>query len=190
GCWGEASRRSELRSMTFSIPMMKADRLAGVNVPSAWVLRRGRAMFTQIVSGGQTGVDRAALDVARELGMPCGGWCPRGRRAEDGPIPPHYPLQETPRADYEQRTRWNARDTGGTLVLTRGRPEGGTALAIAMARRLGKPCLVVDLDEPPPLEVVRSWAKNEGVAVVNVAGPRESTCPGIQKQAAWLLHDL
>ena len=71
----------------------------------------------KIVSGGQTGVDRAALDVARELSLACGGWCPRGRRAEDGAIPARYPLVETPRAAYPQRTEWNVRDSDATLVL-------------------------------------------------------------------------
>src|SRR5436305_1193025 len=83
-----------------------------------------------IFSGGQTGVDRAALDVALELGIPCSGWCPRGRRAEDGTIPPRYPLQETRSLAYPVRTRWNVRDSDGTLILTRGRPDRGTALTI------------------------------------------------------------
>ena len=73
----------------------------------------------EIVSGGQTGVDRAALDVALALGLACGGWCPRGRRAEDGPLPARYPLRETPSASYPERTEWNVRDSDGTLVLHR-----------------------------------------------------------------------
>src|SRR5512134_3746342 len=101
----------------------------------------------RVVSGGQTGVDRAALDAALALGLPCGGWCPRGRRAEDGAIPLHYPLRETPTARYPQRTEWNVRDSDGTLILTRGRPRGGTAYTISVARRLGRPLLVVDLAE-------------------------------------------
>ena len=88
-----------------------------------------------VVSGGQTGVDRAALDVARELGIPCGGWCPRGRRAEDGPIPEAYPVRETPSTAYPERTAWNVRDSDGTLVITRGKPRGGTALTVSLARR-------------------------------------------------------
>src|SRR5947209_13063019 len=96
-------------------------------------------MVAKIVSGGQTGVDRAALDVALELGLPCGGWCPRGRRAEDGPLPARYPLTETSWEGYPQRTRWNVRDSDGTLILTRGQPDRGTALTIKLAQRLGKP---------------------------------------------------
>src|SRR6266571_9073801 len=83
-------------------------------------------VVSKIVSGGQTGVDRAALDVALELGIPCGGWCPRGRRAEDGIIPERYPLIETPTTAYPQRTERNVRDSDGTLVLTVGRADGGT----------------------------------------------------------------
>lgn len=72
----------------------------------------------KIVSGGQTGVDRAGLDFAIALGIPHGGWCPKGRKAEDGPIDNRYQLQETPRADYLQRTEWNVRDNDGTVIFT------------------------------------------------------------------------
>jgi len=92
-------------------------------------------MFAQVVSGGQTGVDRAALDVASELGLPCGGWCPQGRKAEDGPLVSRYPLKETPSADYFQRTEWNVRDSDGTLVLTR-KDKGGRAAARVVYSRM------------------------------------------------------
>jgi hypothetical protein len=131
----------------------------------------------KVVSGGQTGVDRAALDAARALGMPCGGWCPRGRRAEDGPIGPDYPLRETPSEDYAQRTEWNVRDSDGTLVLLRGRPSPGTALTIERARRLGRPVLV--LDPGDDAATARDWIEDEAIGVLNVAGPRESQDPGI-----------
>src|SRR5215472_13690466 len=135
-------------------------------------------MFTKIVSGGQTGVDRAALDMALELGLPCGGWCPRGRRAEDGPIPDRYPLTETPWDGYPQRTEWNVRDSDGTLILTHGEPDRGTALTVELANRYGRPHLVIALGESPNEEEVRAWARAHQVGVVNVAGPRESSCPG------------
>ena len=141
----------------------------------------------RVVSGGQTGVDRAALDLALEFGLPCGGWCPRGRLAEDGRIPDRYPLRETPLADYAQRTEWNVRDSDATLVLYRGRPRGGTALTVKLARRLGRPCLTVDLDAAPDPAAVRSWLTGLGVAALNVAGPRESQAPGIGDQARTLL---
>lgn len=90
-------------------------------------------------------MDRAALDVALELNIPCGGWCPKGRRAEDGRIADKYPLEETPAADYQQRTEWNVRDTDGTLILTIGPVTGGTKLTVEFAQKHKRPCLVVDL---------------------------------------------
>lgn len=143
-----------------------------------------------IVSGGQTGVDRAALDVALQLRIPCGGWCPKGRTAEDGAIPLHYPLSETPSPDYPQRTEWNVRDSDGTLLLTWGAPMGGTALTIGVARRLGKPFLMCDLKRPFDAGSVRSWMAAHGVRVLNIAGPRESSRPGIYTQARQLLSTL
>jgi hypothetical protein len=147
-------------------------------------------LFTKVVSGGQTGVDRAALDVALEKGLPCGGWCPKGRRAEDGPLDARYPLTETPWSGYPQRTEWNVRDSDGTLVLTVGEPDRGTALTVELAARHRRPCLVVDLDAGPDVEAVRSWARDNGVAALNVAGPRESSSPGIYARAAEFLRDL
>jgi len=144
----------------------------------------------KIVSGGQTGVDRAALDVALEQGIPCGGWCPQGRAAEDGPIDQRYPLRETPSADYAQRTEWNVRDSDATLVLTHGTPTGGTAQTIDVAARLGKPCLTLDLDSQPHASAVQAWASVYHVTVLNVAGPRESKCPGIYAQAAHFLRSV
>ena len=146
----------------------------------------------KIVSGGQTGVDRAALDVALDLGMACGGWCPRGRAAEDGVLAASYPLRETVTADYAERTRLNVRDADATLVLTRGRPSGGTALTLDFARMLGRPSLVVDLGAPDSGAPARAgaWIEAEGVATLNVAGPRESTAPGIHQEASAFLREL
>src|SRR5262245_49786666 len=109
----------------------------------------------KIVSGGQTGVDRAALDVADELHLERGGWCPKGHLAEDGRVPDKYPLQETTTAQYTERTALNVRDSDGTLVLTVGTPSGGTAYTIECARRFGKPHLVCDLTEHPDIGAVR-----------------------------------
>jgi hypothetical protein len=142
----------------------------------------------QIVSGGQTGVDRAALDVALGLGLPCGGWCPRGRKAEDGSIPGRYPLLETPAAAYRQRTEWNVRDADGTLVLHCGQATGGTALTIRLARRRRQPLLVLDLNLDPSPSLVRDWVRDRRIRVLNVAGPRESKCAGIHRRAARFLR--
>ena len=145
-------------------------------------------MITKVVSGGQTGVDRAALDVALEHGIPCGGWCPKGRRAEDGSILSRYPVTETPSVEYAQRTEWNVRDADGTLILTRGPATGGTAFTIEVARRLGKPCLIIDLDESPMSSTVPAWADKNRIETLNIAGPRESTTPGIYERARRFLH--
>jgi hypothetical protein len=143
---------------------------------------------TRVVSGGQTGVDRAALDVALALRIPCGGWCPRGRRAEDGVIPARYPLRETPTTRYPQRTEWNVRDSDATLILTRGRPRGGTALTLRLAGQLAHPWHVVDLAAPRDPTVATEWLQAHAVRALNVAGPRESEAPGIHAEAAEFLR--
>ena len=144
-------------------------------------------MVKKIVSGGQTGVDRAALDVALELGIPCGGWCPKGRLAEEGVIPESYPLVETPSAAYEERTGWNVRDSEGTLILATFPPTGGTAYTLYLIEQYKRPFIAVDLDQvmddvemsATEAERVAVWRESEGVEVLNVAGPRESTNNGI-----------
>ena len=135
-------------------------------------------------------MDRAALDVAQALGLPCGGWCPKGRKAEDGPIALRYPLRETPTESYAQRTEWNVRDSDGTLVLTRGEAAGGTAQTVACAAAQGKPCLVLDLAAAPAPEAVRAWAAARAIKVLNIAGPRESKSPGIYAQATAFLRQV
>ncbi|MDP6788501.1 MAG: putative molybdenum carrier protein [Rhodospirillales bacterium] len=141
----------------------------------------------KIVSGGQTGVDRAALDTALTLGLACGGWCPLGRRAEDGPIPERYPLIESESPKYRIRTGLNVRDSDATLVLCRGEPSGGSALTVRLAKGLGRPVLVIDPDAPDSALVFGDWAEAEAIAVLNVAGPRESTEPGAYRQARAFL---
>jgi hypothetical protein len=136
-----------------------------------------------IVSGGQTGVDRAALDVAMERGMAAGGWCPAGRRAEDGPISPVYPLRETPSADPAQRTEWNVRDSHGTLLLVTDAASAGTELTREAARTLGRPLHLSRLDAVPGVDHFRRWLRAHKITVLNVAGPRESESPGIYDAA-------
>jgi len=144
----------------------------------------------RVVSGGQTGVDRAALDVAIALGIPHGGWCPRGRRAEDGVVPARYVLVEHASPDYAARTEANVADADATLILARGPLSGGTALTRDVARRLQKPFLIVDLGGKPDVTAAREWLAGRAVAVLNVAGPRESQRPGIGDEARAFLRDV
>ncbi|MFY9975030.1 MAG: putative molybdenum carrier protein [Chromatiaceae bacterium] len=140
-----------------------------------------------VVSGGQTGVDRGALAAALELGLAVGGWCPAGRRAEDGAIPDSFPLQETPSSDYPERTDWNVRDSDATLILHRGPLSGGTRLTAELARHRGRPLLCRDLQGPLDPAEIAHWLHLNRVRVLNCAGPRESQAPGITEQARSLL---
>jgi len=135
-------------------------------------------------------VDRAALDVALELGLPCGGWCPKGRRAEDGTVPDRYPLQETSSSDYRVRTEKNIEESDGTLVLAWGPPIGGTALTLKLARRHHKPYFVVDLVHGGDAMSVQEWAWTKKIRILNVAGPRESEAPGIHARAISFLKEV
>jgi hypothetical protein len=145
-------------------------------------------MNLKIVSGGQTGVDRGALKAAIRLGIPHGGWCPRGRLAEDGKIPARYRLREAETADYAARTEKNVLDSDATLILCRGSLSGGTLLTYRLAERHRRPCKVIDLNEPLDAEDLRKWLEDNGVATLNVAGPRESQNPGIETQSRKALE--
>lgn len=144
----------------------------------------------KLVSGGQTGVDGAALDAALAHYIPIGGWCPRGRRAEDGRIPPRYPLQETPSDEYEERTAWNVRDSDGTLIIAPAPLQGGTALTRREAEMRGKPVVHVRPADPLPVPRVRAWVAENDVHVLNVAGPRASEIDGIYRRARTILDEL
>lgn len=131
-----------------------------------------------LVSGGQTGADRAALDWAIEQGIEHGGWCPRGRKTEDGLLPDRYRLNETPTAAYLQRTEWNVRDSDATLIFTLDdKLDGGSKHTAAFANSLGKPWLHVRPGVHP--KYVARFLGRHGVKVLNVAGKRESSAPGI-----------
>jgi hypothetical protein len=149
-----------------------------------------KTFIEKIISGGQTGVDRAALDVALELGIPCDGWCPKGRRAEDGRIPDHYPLQEASSYEYPVRTQLNVEDSDGTLILSWGSPAGGTALTIKLAKKLKKPYLLIDLSQGQAPQKVLDWARDNQVRILNIAGPREGESPGIHDRAKVFLREI
>jgi len=145
----------------------------------------------KIVSGGQTGADRAALDWALANGVACGGWCPFGRWAEDGAIGARYPLRETPEHKPAQRTEWNIRDSDGTLIVSLvKRLVGGTRLTEELAKRLAKPCLVLSKTDGDLLilaKALRQFIAANNIAVLNVAGPRESGESGVGEFTAGLL---
>jgi hypothetical protein len=148
-------------------------------------------LLRKIVSGGQTGVDRAALDSASALGLQSGGWCPSGRIAEDGRLRLRYRLVETPSPDYWQRTEWNVRDSDGTLIINRGRLDGGTLATARYAREAhAKPLYIVEVGRRIRRERFHAWLARHRVRVLNVAGPRESKRPGIYREARGILLRL
>ncbi len=144
----------------------------------------------KIISGGQTGVDRGALDAAIALGILHGGWCPRGRLAEDGRIPDCYELHETDSRRYAVRTERNVLDGDATLILCRDTPQGGTELTRRFAEQHGKLYLVVDLDEPRSPSDIAHWLQDHRVETLNVAGPRESQSPGIRADAEQFIRNV
>lgn len=149
-----------------------------------------KQIIEKIISGGQTGVDRAALDVALELDIPCGGWCPKGRKAEDGKIPSYYPMTEMPSSLYPPRTEKNIKEADGTLILSFGPVTGGTALTVKLADKHKKPHLVIDLDAAPGVESVLEWVQKNNIRVINVAGPRESKAAGVHDKAVVFLQKI
>ncbi len=140
-------------------------------------------MVHRIISGGQTGADRAALDFALHFGIECGGWVPKGRKAEDGVIPAHYPnLVEAESDDPNVRTACNVRDSDATLVVSRGAPSGGSAFTVEVAMRHGKPVFHVDLNRESMDQAVPQvcrWLQDLHPVTLNVAGPRASEDPEI-----------
>jgi hypothetical protein len=145
-------------------------------------------MIERIISGGQTGADRGGLDAAIELGLAHGGYCPRGRRAEDGCIPERYALEEMDSRAYAARTEANVRAADATLLVTRGKPTGGSALTAGLTRKHGLPLCHIDLDrDPDPAATLRAFLRAQCVQTLNVAGPRESHCPGIARDTRALL---
>jgi hypothetical protein len=161
----------------------------------------------KLISGGQTGVDRAALDVAIARGIAYGGWCPKGGWAEDFPTPPgllaKYPLlKETPLAEPAQRTEWNVRDADACLIVVAAgglAASGGTTLAQDLAHRHRKPVMMVTLGEPDMLKHAALWLRvqqsrrraREGDGLqLAIGGPRESEAPGIYERAAIFIRAL
>ena len=142
----------------------------------------------KIVSGGQTGADRAGLDWAIAHGVPHGGWCPRGRRAEDGVIPARYQLTETPNAGYPQRTEWNVRDSDGTVIFTLSEQlKGGSLKTVNFAIKLRKPFIRISPHVDPTH--LAHFLASRSVGTLNIAGSRESGSPGIYERVLEVLDE-
>lgn len=167
--------------------------------------------LAKVISGGQTGVDQAALRAAKNCGLEIGGWCPPERVCETGVIPAEFPLKETererspnaPDVPRSQRTEWNVRDSDGTLVILSGKTEGaseseaaraendhGTKWAIRCARRYKRPLLVCDIDDADAANKIRRWLATNAIRTLSVGGPAESTSPGIGDKAYALVIDI
>jgi len=175
--------------------------------------------LSKVISGGQTGVDQAALRAAKECGLEIGGWCPPGRVCETGVIPEEFPLRETererspdaPDIPRSQRTEWNVRDSDATLVIRLGEashppspgfgvasrdaatgeePDPGTAWALRCAKQLGLPLLFCDLSDPTAKQKIQEWLRRTPIKVLSVGGPAESTSPGIGDRAYCLLRGV
>ena len=137
----------------------------------------------RIVCGGQTGADRGAMNAALDRGVPLGGWCPEGRKSEDGTIPQFYPLTELPGSDYPQRTLRNVLDSDATCIVRFNDIDAGSKLAAAACRREGKPYTYLDaheLDSDEAARALEQFVVDNGVHVLNVSGPRASTHPAAE----------
>ncbi|MHB9138212.1 MAG: putative molybdenum carrier protein [Victivallaceae bacterium] len=153
-------------------------------------MKKQSLCLIKVISGGQTGVDRAALDAGIQANMPIGGWCTKGRRAEDGVIDSRYPLQETASRLYQERTRKNVIESDATLIIAGKLLSGGTALTRDFAEKQSKPLLIVNPADAGGIGKIRQWLAANSVRVLNVAGPRESANPGIYSSTHGFLTEL
>lgn len=147
-------------------------------------------MIKKIISGGQTGADQAALDVAIELGIPHGGWVPKGRKTERGSLPAKYQLQEMPTTNYPARTEQNVKDSDGTLIISHGELTGGSDFTRQMAEKHNKPWMHVDANQlsvEAAVQIVSAWVSGNEIKVLNVAGPRASKDPRIYTTTRQIL---
>lgn len=147
-------------------------------------------MIDKIISGGQTGADRAALDFAIEHNIPYGGWVPKGRKTEDGALPEKYRLQEMPTGQYANRTERNILDSDGTLIVSHGRLTGGSALTEFLAEKHKKPCIHINLEKEGLSDIpslVGSWIQHHDIKILNVAGPRAGKDPKIYQATMGVL---
>jgi predicted Rossmann fold nucleotide-binding protein DprA/Smf involved in DNA uptake len=148
-------------------------------------------VIKKIISGGQTGADRAALDAAIELGIPHGGFIISGRKTEDGRLPQGYDLKEIDSNDYAERTELNVAGSDGTVIISHGGLKGGSAQTLIMAEKHNKPCFHIDLEnlgEDDAADIIKDWIQEIGIKILNVAGPRASEDPGIYESVRNVLR--
>jgi Circularly permutated YpsA SLOG family len=157
---------------------------------SRFALSIAMLRLRKIISGGQTGVDRAALDAAISVGLEHGGWCPMGRLAEDGFIPVRYALRQTASPQYAFRTEQNVLDADGTLILYRGITSGGTELTRRFCLQHSRPFQLWNLAQPNEESRIHAWLSTNSIETLNVAGPRESSSAGVGDQAYTALRLL
>lgn len=143
-----------------------------------------------IVSGGQTGVDRAALDFALKYDIRAGGWCPKGRLAEDGVIPARYPLTETASENPDERTLRNVQESDGTLLVFDRQKDRGTLMTVKFCLEAGRPVYEADVSKRHIPGDIYKWILKEKIMVLNIAGPRESSSPGIYDRTLVLLEGM
>jgi hypothetical protein len=147
-------------------------------------------MITKIISGAQSGVDRAALEFALKFNISHGGWIPKGRIAEDGPLPEKYQLPEMPTSSYPKRTEQNVIDSDGTLIFSRGKPTGGTEYTRNMVLKHKKQLVHIDLNLETSYDAayrILSWIEFYHINILNVAGPRASKDPAIYNDVFKIL---
>jgi len=150
-------------------------------------------VIKKIISGAQTGADRAALDFAIDNEIPHGGWVPKGRKAEDGLISQQYGVKEAPSAEYSRRTELNVIDSDGTLIISHGKLTDGSALTQRLARKHNKHCLHIDLNQIPEFKSaieITHWINRQDIEVLNVAGPRASKDPLIYDSTMDILETV
>jgi hypothetical protein len=153
--------------------------------------RQGITMIKKVVSGGQTGADQAALDIAIKLGVPYGGWIPRGRKTEAGPLPETYKLQEMPDENYASRTRQNVIDSSGTLIISHGELTGGSEYTMELAIANHRPWLHIDMSAAQPgaaAKSIKKWVKSNKISILNVAGSCASRDPEIYQATSEIME--
>jgi hypothetical protein len=150
-------------------------------------------VIKKIISGGQTGADRAALDAAIKLGIRHGGWIPKGRLTENGPLPGKYKLTEMPVTSYALRTEQNVKDSNGTLIISHGKLTEGSDYTRKMALKHNRPWLHIDLNKTPAFKaanLIQTWIKENTIEILNVAGPRESKDKSIYQDVSKLIETI